>query len=483
MLRHAESEFHTDTHMWAKATFGHCELGDARLTKRAVDIAERLASNPSASPNEVCAGDSAAAEGMYRFLRNNAVKPSALEEAPFRVTAESCKGREVVLAIQDTTTLSYSHSVSKQLGDLGGGRGYVVHSTLAVDAQTREVIGLLDQRRWIRPDKRQGKNKRKRRKYEEKESFKWERASQNIKERLDTMDNVIQVCDREADIYEFMKARYDGSKVERHIVRAFQPRRVKAGNGTLWEFMQEQPVLGYYDVSIGQRGPGAREFNKPGRAGRSARTVRMEMRASSVELSPPSDGQKTLKINVVYVKEQDSDDTQTNEAPLEWMLLTSEPVSTPDNARKVVGYYEQRWLIEDYHKAWKSGCNIEGSRLQAPANLERIAVLTAHIAVRLLRLRCLSQQTPESPCDSVLDEDEWQCLFITTNPNKPIPAFPPTLQWAVQTIAKLGGWRDTKRNGRIGWMAMWKGWFRFQERLIAWKAARSHDGDKRHPGG
>lgn len=477
MLSHVEFEFHTDTHMWAKATFGQCELGDARLTKRAVDIAERLASNPSASPNEVCTGDNAAAEGMYRFLRNNAVKPSALEEAPFRATAESCNGRGVVLAIQDSTTLSYSHSVSKQLGDLGGGRGYVVHSTLAVDAQTREVIGLLDQQRWIRPDKRPGKKKRNKRKYEEKESFKWERASQKISGRLDTMDNVIQVCDREADIYEFMKARYDESTLERHIVRAFHPRRVETGTGTLWEFMQEQSILDCYDVSIGQRGPGAREFNKPGRAGRSARTVRMQMRTASVELLPPFDGQESLKTNVVYVREEDPDDSQTNETSLEWMLLTSEPVSTADDARKVVEYYEQRWLIEDFHKAWKSGCNIEGSRLQTPANLERLAVLTAHIAVRLLRLRCLSQQTPDSPCDSVLDEDEWHCLFTTTNPNKPIPAFPPTLWWATQTIAKLGGWRDTKRNGRIGWMAMWKGWFRFQERLIAWKAALRHGAD------
>ncbi|NES84263.1 MAG: IS4 family transposase [Moorea sp. SIO2B7] len=134
--------------------------------------------------------------------------------------------------------------------------------------------------------------------------------------------------------------------------------------------------------------------------------------------------------------------------------------------------YETRWIIEEFHKAWKSGCSVEARRLQKPKNLERFVVTSAHIAVRLLQLRCLAYQNPERPCDEVLGQDEWQCLYATTNPTSSNPREPPTLQWAMRTIAKLGGWRNTKRNGRIGWMSLWKGWFRFQERLVAWKSAK-----------
>ena len=161
------------------------------------------------------------------------------------------------------------------------------------------------------------------------------------------------------------------------------------------------------------------------------------------------------------------------EGAIEWLLLTSEDVSSFTSARSVVGYYEIRWLIEEFHKTWKSGCKIEKRRLQTPKNLERLAVLTAPIAVRLLQLRFLARTTPDAPCDLVLNTDEWQCLCATTNPDKPLPSCPPSLQWAMQTIAKLGGWRDTKRTGAIGWHALWKGWYRFQERVIAWQVANA----------
>ncbi|MCP4190654.1 MAG: IS4 family transposase, partial [Planctomycetaceae bacterium] len=158
--------------------------------------------------------------------------------------------------------------------------------------------------------------------------------------------------------------------------------------------------------------------------------------------------------------------------PLEWMLLTSEPAKAKREARTVIGYYECRWMIEEFHKAWKSGCTIEQRRLQTPENLERLTVITAHVAVRLLQLRCLTHEDPEQPCDILLDDDEWQCLDATTRTKHARFKEPPTLQWVLHTIAKLGGWRDTKRNGRIGWMSLWKGWIRFRERLIAWKIAK-----------
>jgi hypothetical protein len=462
---------YSDAYKWAETMFGKSNLGDVRRTRRAVDYAARQAANPAGSTHEVCAGNDAAAEAAYRFMRNDAIDPEALEEGPFQHNGAQCAGVGVVLAIQDTTTLTYSHAVSEQLGDLGGGRGFIVHSTLAVDGETKHVIGLLDQQRWSRPVKesRKGRKKKQQMPYEERESYKWERASQRLEQRLDTMDNIIQVCDREGDIYEYLKERTD--RGHRYVVRANHDRKLASEQGLLWEHMATRPVIGHYDVLIGQRGAEPAGLGREARPNRQQRTARLELRSAQVRLCSPVDKQSFIPVNVIYVREIAPLDPSK---PLEWMILTTEPVRTSQQVKTVVGYYECRWLIEEFHKAWKSGCTIEQRRLQAPANLERLAVITAHVAVRLLQLRCLTHEDPECPVDVLLDQDEWECLYRTTHPNRPLPKSPPSLQWALQAIAKLGGWRDTKRTGRIGWMSLWKGWTRFQERLVGWRMAKQY---------
>lgn len=452
--------------------FGECDLGDVRRTKRAVDYAARQAANPGGSTHEVCAGDDAAAEASYRFMRNDAIEPEALEEGPLLRNAALCAGIGVVLAIQDTTVLSYSHAVSELLGELGGGRGFLVHSTLAVNGETGEVIGLLDQQRWSRPEKKATRGRRKKRQpqpvpYEERESYKWERASQRLEQRMETLDNVIQVCDREADIYEYLKERTE--RGHRYVVRASYDRKLATEEGHLWEYMEARPAIGHYEVLIGQRGGEPAQLGCEARPARQERTARLEVRSARIRLRSPTKVRAPIAVNVVHARETEPPDPDNR---LEWMLLTSESVRTLHQATTVIGYYEYRWLVEEFHKAWKSGCAIEQRRLQQPANLERIAVITAHVAVRLLQLRCLTHQDPERPVDVLLSHDEWECLHRTTHPHCPLPKSPPSLRWALETIAKLGGWRDTKRTGRIGWMTLWKGWARFQERLVGWKMAR-----------
>ena len=371
--------------------FSECELGDARRTQRVVDYAARQAANPGGSPNEICQGDDAAAEGAYRLLRNDGIESKALEEGPFRRNAALCNQLTSVLAIQDTTALAYSHSVAEQLGDLGGGRGFLVHSTLAVDAETQNVIGLLDQQRWTRSDKRPKGRRRSKLPYEKRESYKWELASQKIEQRIESMENVIQVCDREADIYEYLEQRR--KQGHRFIVRAAHDRKLATDKGSLWELMKSCPLLGHYNVLVQQRGSQPAKYNNSIRPAREARTVRMEIRAAPVRLLSPRNEESSIALNVVYVREQNPADS-TN--CLTWMLLTSERIKTKRQAETVVGYYECRWPIEEFHKAWKSGCAIESRRLQAPNNLERLAVITAHVAVRLLQLRCLTHEDPES---------------------------------------------------------------------------------------
>ena len=121
------------------------------------------------------------------------------------------------------------------------------------------------------------------------------------------------------------------------------------------------------------------------------------------------------------------------------------------------------------HKVWKSGCGIEQRRLQTLNNLQRLAAITAHIAVRLLQLRSLAEAHPNARCDRVLSKEEWHVLFSTEHPGRRPPKKPLSIQWAMETIAKLAGWRNSKRTGSIGWDTLWKGWALLQERVRGWQ--------------
>lgn len=119
-----------------------------------------------------------------------------------------------------------------------------------------------------------------------------------------------------------------------------------------------------------------------------------------------------------------------------------------------MGYYERRWLIEEYHKAWKSGgAQVEQLRMQTRDNLERMVTILAFVAVRVLALRQggVSEETQNESCESVLSPVEWKLLWVKQE-RKALPGSPPTLKWACQTLAKLGRWYDSKRTGRSGWI-------------------------------
>lgn len=162
--------------------------------------------------------------------------------------------------------------------------------------------------------------------------------------------------------------------------------------------------------------------------------------------------------------------------PLCWRLLTSEPIDDLDAVRRVVRDYELRWRIEEYHKAWKSGVGVERQRLQSAPNLERMLVITAFVAVRLLQLREAVEAAPSAEESAAsgptpLSSQEWRVLWASTECSA-LPAQAPPASWAYQALAKLGGFTDTKRTGRPGWDTLWHGWFRLQERLEGYRLSQ-----------
>lgn len=454
---------------WSEEIFGSCALGDVRRTRRLVDVGARMARQVGSSIARCCEGSTAALLGSYRLMRNAQVEPEAIREGGLTSVAQAAQEQPgVLLALEDTTSISYAHAVSANLGATGSQRdskqrGYQVHSVLLLAAESDCTLGLIEQRHWIREKTKFGqKHARKQRAYEDKESFKWEQASRRMAERLGAaMSRTISVCDRESDVYDYLA--YKLNHDQRFVLRARADRCIAASTEHLFDAMEkEAQTLCQYSVAVAQRG------------GRRAREATLSLRSLRVAIKAPAayTGPQTLSVNVVLATE--TDPPEGVEA-LRWILLTTEPVDGADQARMVMRYYELRWRIEDYHKAWKSGVGVERQRFQSSENLERMLVITAFLAARLLQLREHLQspdgQSKEESCEPALSREEWQLLWLSRE-HKHLPKSPPGLRWACLALARLGGFADTKRTGRPGWDALWRGWARLQQRIEGYHLAQ-----------
>ena len=165
----------TNTDSWAQEELGKADFGDKRLTNRFIQITSDIAAQPEASVPQAC-GSEAASKAAYRFLDNENVTPEAIRASHRDKTVERVKEYKTVLAIQDTTSLSYAaHKATSGLGpiDRNGSNGLHVHSVLAVSSDGIP-LGLVHQQVWARDPKEKGKKeKRKKLSIEEKESYRW----------------------------------------------------------------------------------------------------------------------------------------------------------------------------------------------------------------------------------------------------------------------------------------------------------------------
>lgn len=453
-----------DNKQWSDTTFGNANLGDPRRTERLVKLAASLASAPGKSIVNVSQSP-ADMEGAYRFIRNEKVKASAIAEAGFTTTVSCASTYDTLLALEDTTTITYNHkSARSSLGHLNQAeycRGLLAHSILLFAPHQKEVVGLIEQTRWTRDITTRGKRKHRATiPYEEKEAFKWESASVNMASRLgEQMKKVISVCDREADIYEYLLHKL--TEKQRFVVRSMHSRYIEEGEHKLYQYAGELVSAGQKSVHIAQRG------------GRKARTAKLDIVFAPVTLKAPTNKRgESLPLYYVGCQERTGD-----ENPLCWHLLTTEPVESKEDALRIIGYYEHRWLIEEYHKAWKSdGTDIENAQLQSKENIDRLVTISAFIAVRILQLKFAREQKEDVSCEQVLSPRAWKLLWLK-RVSKTLPSTPPNMKWAYEHLARLGGWKDTKRTGRASVKALWEGWFKLQNILEGYELALSLESD------
>ena len=113
---------------WAEKEFETIDLGDARLERRAVLLAERLGQKPGASIPGACE-NWAETTAAYRFLGNGEVSWDDVLSAHAHASRARMKEHPVVLCLQDTTELDFNGQETSGLGPLSyeAQRGLYLH--------------------------------------------------------------------------------------------------------------------------------------------------------------------------------------------------------------------------------------------------------------------------------------------------------------------------------------------------------------------
>jgi IS4 transposase len=432
------------------------ELGDKRLAERLVRLAEQLAKAPGQSFPKA-AGSEAALEATYRFLGNEDVTPEAILAPHIAATVARCEFASTVFVAHDTTEFRFS-SEREGLGRVAGDttHGFLGHFALAVAAKTRAPLGVLGMVPVFRERRNRARPHSERHPSEERESKRWLDLIQRVDAVLGGRVSAVHVMDREADAYELLAALCSGK--HRFIVRLQFDRAVDTtlGRGRISDVVKRSRTLLTRDVELSAR---VRRPHDPPSIGkkhpyRTTRMAKLRISAASVTICRPphvpNSFPKTLRLNVVRVHETD---VGAGIEPVEWRLVTSEPIDNADDAAAVVDGYRARWLIEEYFKALKQGCAYEKRQLESKhALLNALAVFTP-IAWQLLALRQMSRDDPELPADRILSTLKLRMLQrhpdVRLGPNA-------TIREAMLAIAALGG--HIKNNGDPGWAVLGRGY-------------------------
>jgi hypothetical protein len=444
-------------------------FGDERLKKNGALLLERMCARQTVCVRKL-SDNRAEKEKLRRFLVNRKVTVSRMLARQRARIAEHVSGRHI-LAIQDTSEINDESKRGRQrgLGTVGNGHdaGLFVHPLLMVDAQTGHCLGLADVQVWRR-FKKKAKDYKKQ-PIEDKESYRWLRGPHRAGWGLSTAAMVTVIDDREGDIYE------KWARLPKHgfhlLSRACRDRTV-AGGGTLFATMAAFPERHRFTLDL------------PARQGkRQARTAHLSVRFAKVRICRPqtcSDPKAPAEIELSAIEVRETDPPPGEEG-INWRLLSTHDVTTVEDALRLIGWYRQRWHVEQLFRTLKrQGLDIEDSSIVEGDTLEKLVVIALIAACQTMQL-VLARASPHDTqsASHVFTDPELQVLDALQprlqgrTEKQQNPHQHKTLAWAAWSIARLGGWTGynsdkstgpiTMRDGLQRFRAIVQGYFLYEE--------------------
>lgn len=442
-----------DREQWAASQFAVADLGDRRRTNRLVKLTAMMAGNSSGSiPQQT--GGGADMKAAYRLFAAENVTHAAICQPHFEQTRQAAGQIPMVFLVQDTMVLNFSsHKACVGLGPIGEGKGLMgLHqqNVLAVDPIRRRPLGLMYQRHYSRTPRPKGwkanRNGPRAVPLEERESHWWVAAIAAIGSPPPGVCWV-HVGDREEDLF---VAYHEARKQHTDwLIRVSQDRCVvtPGGQDRLFPYVRSLPIRTQQKVSI-RRASGAVE------------EVTLCIAAGQITLQPAHNEPQQRHFEPIPcwgVRVWEASPAAGSE-PLEWILCTSLPCAVDTVLCFVAQGYALRWMIEEFHKCQKTGCQVEMRRLEDRDRLEPLIGLLSVLAVWLLQLKFVARDNPDTPARDLFDESTvgvmaryLKCSAATLS----VSQF-----W--RGIGRLGGHPGRKGDGPLGWLRAWRGWQSFQ---------------------
>jgi hypothetical protein len=430
--------------------FGKAKLGNKARTRRLVKLADALVCHPGGTlPHKI--RDPAALHAMYRLMQRREVTHASVLAAHQAETLRQIEQHPgPLLAICDATELDYSNLTSLvHLGQIGNGgaRGYICHNVLIVDPKQRQAMGLANQILHTRAKVPEGETKEDIRHRESRESRLWPEGTKPLPDG----PKVIVVYDRGGDTIEAME--HEVKHGRGFVIRSRHNRNVLSGHTgdgattKLHTLARQAQSAGSYEVEVAATGH------------RPARTAKVQFSFMAVRLVPPKQprGEHSQELLAVWVVRVWESDPPAGVEPLEWFLLTNVPLLHATEARQVVTWYECRWIVEEYHKALKTGCNIEEMQFTHASRLEPMIALQSIVALTLLQLRDASRRpdAKETPANRIVAQ-EYVNVLSAWRHGEACPDW--TVHEFFLALARLGGHQNRRQDKRPGWIVLWRGW-------------------------
>jgi len=450
--------------------FTSADMGDERLNRRLLTIADAVAAAPSSSFPQMTGSDGEL-EGVYRFLSNERVTPAKILAPHFAATVERAASEDDVLVIHDSSLFTFGgESPREGLGRIhkqGGDQGFLGHFAFAVSGDgTRRPLGLVGVSTVVRTRAPLGRNPTRRARAQRegpKESSRWPLMVMAVHDR---MPDAIHVMDREADgfpIYETLLAhrakfviRGRDRQRQRHAIVDGESMRLPEVRDAARVKLRRTVPLSRRRAT--RRPDAAKRIHPP----RNERVATLEIRCSRVTLPRPWDQSRLreprfLDVNVVWVTEVGQ---PAGDEPVSWMLVTNLPTATERDLERIVDAYRARWVIEEFFKALKTGCAFEKRQLESFKTLVNALAMFTVVAWRLLLLRFIARTQPQARATEALSERQVEVLqALASMPDAPvkleIPQREPTAGDVLLAVARLGG--HLPSNGDPGWLVLGRG--------------------------
>jgi hypothetical protein len=438
------------------AEMSGAEFGDARLSRRLGKIVETVQGAPDRSFPSLF--DDGQLEGAYRFFNNEAVTPEGILQPHVAATVARMAAEPVALVVHDTSTMSFDPDGARRgLGRVrSAGQAFFAHVSLALSGDgTRMPLGVVALSHHVRKDAEK-KKKLKTKNNHDNEHARWGQQITAIATLGVDRFRVVNVMDREADDFALFAQLIGGT--DRFVIRLAHNRSL-ADNDDGFEKLAQAVThihaITEREVPLSRRPAGSRSPQQkrihPVREGRLAK---LAFGATTVVLRRPSSQPKTLpqtlSVNVVRVWEVD---TAKGETPVEWVLLTTEPIADAEQILQVVDWYRARWVIEEFFKAIKTGCAYDTRQFETLEGLLNVLATFLPVAWRLLLMRTQLRIAPEAMATTVLPKAMLAVLRVFTRIKLPAQ---PTVRDALLAVAALGG--HQKNNGDPGWITLARGY-------------------------